>query len=49
MDNPFCPQCDTNIGVGTYDAIGCPVCGAEPDDEHASTDAQNGEPASTEE
>lgn len=26
----FCPECNTNIGEGTYEAIGCPVCGSCP-------------------
>jgi hypothetical protein len=29
--NEFCPSCAANIGAGTFDAIGCPVCDAEPD------------------
>ncbi len=29
----FCPECKANIGLGVFDAIGCPVCGAEPEDD----------------
>ncbi len=30
--DPFCPKCHANIGIGTFEAAGCPVCGADPED-----------------
>ena len=29
----FCPNCGANVGPGTLDSIGCPLCGYEPNDE----------------
>ncbi len=49
--HPFCPECQANIGIGTFESIGCPVCGAEPDppeddtEEEASSDTDAEEPA----
>jgi hypothetical protein len=34
MDDEFCPDCDANIGEGTYGAIGCPICGSQPEDDN---------------
>ncbi len=27
----YCPRCRANIGFGVFDFVGCPLCGAEPD------------------
>lgn len=32
----FCPSCGANIGPGTLDVIGCPLCRYEPDDDEDS-------------
>lgn len=27
-EDVFCPECGANIGPGTFETIGCPLCGA---------------------
>lgn len=31
-EDVFCPECGANIGPGTIDVIGCPLCGCELED-----------------
>ncbi len=28
----FCPECGANVGPGTLEVIGCPLCGYEPEE-----------------
>ena len=35
-EDEFCPACGANVGPGTLDVIGCPLCGYEPDDDDDS-------------
>lgn len=33
-EDAFCPQCGANVGVGTVDSCGCPLCGYSSDEEN---------------
>lgn len=34
----FCPECGANVGPGTLDVIGCPLCGYDDDVEDLDSD-----------
>ncbi len=34
----FCPQCGANVGPGTIETIGCPLCGYEIDEDDKDFD-----------
>ena len=37
----FCPECGANVGPGTIESIGCPLCGYVPFDSDEEFDDEN--------
>ena len=42
-EDAFCPECGANIGPGTLETIGCPLCGYEPESEDESAGLEDEE------
>ena len=42
-EDTFCPECGANVGPGTLDVIGCPLCGYDDDVDESEFDIDDSE------